>query len=189
VLISTTILSDIPRVTEVLTPFTNYGAVRKEILENAAARGTSVHALCAGIAKGNWIPETMIKEEYRGYVRSFQIWQEAEVKQFDIIEKRYIDSAFRFTGQLDYVIECHDDKKYLVDIKTSASPQKTYPIQMAAYHQLLSQNGISVEGAIIVYLDKEGKPPKINFIADLADEYQVFLSALKCFEYFKRKKK
>ena len=179
----------IPRVTEILKPFTSYDQVPRDILDRAAARGTSVHALCAGIAKGNWIPDGMIGDELIGYVRSFRKWQEAQVKRFIIIEKRYIDNRDAYSGQLDFVVECTDDKLYLVDLKTSAKPQKTYPIQMAAYDNLLKQNEVQVEGAMIVYLDKHGEFPDIHTLHDMQEEFGVFTSALHCHRYFKIRKK
>jgi len=78
--------SKIPRVTEILKPFTSYDQVPKDILERAAAKGTSVHALCAGIAKGNWIPDGMIGAELLGFVQSFRKWADLYVKKFVIIE-------------------------------------------------------------------------------------------------------
>ena len=181
--------SNIPRVTEILRPFTSYDQVPKDILERASARGTSVHALCAGIAKGNWIPDGMIGEELLGYVNSFRKWQEAQVKEFTIIEKRFTDNEKRYSGQLDFVVKCVDEKYYLVDLKTSSKPQKTYPIQMAAYESLLAQNGITIEGAMLVYLNKDGEFPDIDFLENMEEEYSVFLSAVKCYEYFKIRKK
>lgn len=181
--------NNIPRVTEILKPFTSYEQVPKDILERAAARGTSVHALCAGIAKGNWIPDGMIGDELLGYVRSFRKWHEAQVNQFIIIEKRYTDCNEQYSGQLDFVVEATDGKFYLVDLKTSARPQKTYPVQMAAYATLLKQNKIHVEGAMLVYLDKAGEFPDIDLIGDMTKEFSVFTSALHCYRYFKMRKK
>jgi hypothetical protein len=181
--------SNIPRVTEILRPYTGYDQVPKDILENAAARGTSVHALCAGIAKGNWIPDGMIGDELLGYVQSFRKWQQAQVSSFEVIEKRYTDCEDRYSGQLDFVVKCTDKKLYLVDLKTSAKPQKTYPVQMAAYNALLQQNGIKVEGAMLVYLKKDGKFPDIDFIEDMQEEFKVFLAAVECYEYFKIRKR
>lgn len=181
--------TNIPRVTEILRPYTGYDQVPKNILENAAARGTSVHALCAGIAKGNWIPDGMIGEELLGYVQSFRKWHEAQVKSFVIIEKRYTDCDSRYSGQLDFVIQGNDGKLYLADLKTSSKPQKTYPVQMAAYNSLLKQNGTTVEGAMLVYLKKDGEFPDIDFIENMDKEYRIFQSALECYEYFKIRKK
>lgn len=182
--------NNIPRVTEILRPFTSFDQVPKDILERASARGTSVHALCAGIAKGNWIPDGMIGEELIGYVNSFRKWQEAQLKRFVIIEKRYTDTNDQYSGQLDFVVECTDGKFYLVDLKTSVTHQKTYPIQMAAYNSLLIQNNIYVSGAMLVYLDKTGEFPDIDLLdnEDLEEKFYVFSAALHCYKYFKMRK-
>ena len=178
-----------PRVTEILQPFTKFEFVPKDKLASAAARGTSVHALCAGIAKGAWIPDSMIEPELSGYVESFRKWAEKQVSKFEIIEKRYQDDHLIYTGQVDFVIEGSDKEIYLVDIKTSATPHKTYPIQMAAYESLLRVHGIVVKGAMIVYLSRDGEFPEIDFIEDFTDQFHVFLCALDCYNYFNRKKK
>lgn len=178
-----------PRVTEVLNYFTNYDKVPKQILEGAAARGSSVHALCEGIAKGNWIPDGMIGENLIGYVNSFKRWAASQVKEFTIIEKRYADEVIKYTGQIDFVILSHKDELFLVDIKTSASPQKTYPIQMAAYRNLLRNQGIEVKGVMLVYLSKTGEFPEIDYIEDTQEQFHVFMSALDCWHYFNKGKK
>lgn len=174
--------------TEVLRPFTSYDSVPPDILKRAAARGTSVHAICAGIAKGAWIPDSMIPEDLAGYVKSFRLWAEAQVKSFVIIEKRYIEEELLYTGQLDFVVEGTDGELYLVDLKTSSRPQKTYPVQMAAYDCLLRGDGTKVKGAILVYLKKDGEFPDIDFIEDLTEELDVFLYALHCWKFFNRRK-
>lgn len=180
---------DYPRVTEILKSYTSYHNVPKDILERAAARGTSVHALCAGIAKGAWIPDGMIGEELIGYVNSFKKWAESQVTKFMIVEKRYKNEILKYSGQLDFVVIGSDNELYLVDLKTSAKPQKTYSVQMAAYEHLLSWNGIKVKGAMLVYLSKTGEFPEIHLIEDMSEELHVFLCALDCWNYFNRGKK
>ena len=179
---------DYPRVTEILRPHTSYDNVPGDILKKAAARGTTVHSLCAGIAKDAWIPDSMIGAEYLGYVNSFRKWSEAQVKKYVIVEKRFVNTVLGFTGQLDFVVVGSDDELYLVDLKTSASPQKTYPVQMAAYDLLLRAAHVNVKGAMLVYLDKNGEFPKINLIHDLSEELHVFICALDCWNYFHKKK-
>lgn len=178
-----------PRVTEVLRPYTNYDLVPSTILKRAAARGSSVHALCAGIAKGAWIPDGMIDEELRKYVTSFKMWADAQVSKFIVVEKRYMDDELKFSGQLDFVIMGTDNELYLVDLKTSAKPQKTYPVQMAAYNHLLQIHHIKVKGAMLVYLSKTGDFPEIHLIDDMSQELHVFLSALECWHFFNKGKK
>lgn len=178
-----------PRVTEILKPFTNYDKVPNDILEKASVRGTIVHGVCAGIARGEWIEDELIEDSYKGYIKSFRMWQEQQVKRFVLIETRYEHDELRFSGQLDCVIQGNDNKFYLVDFKTSASPQKTYPVQMAAYEALLKRQNFNIDGAYIVYLSKDGTFPDIDFLEDLSNEFSVFVSALECWNYFKKGKR
>lgn len=178
-----------PRVTEILKYFTSYDSVPKDILEKAASRGTTVHAICAGIAKGAWIPEGMIAEELQGYVRSFNAWAKAQVKEFVIIEERYNHTDLNYNGQLDFVVVGTDGESYLVDLKTSAKPQKTYPVQMAAYNELLLNHGIKVKGAMLVYLPKTGEFPNIDYIEDFEEHFYTFQCALSCWKYFNKGKR
>lgn len=180
---------NLPRVTEILKYYTNYDKVPSDILEKASARGTTIHAICAGLAKGAWIPDGMIQEDYLPYVNSFRAWSEAQVENFEVVEKRYQHASYGYTGQVDFVIRATDDKLYLVDLKTSAKPQKTYPIQMAAYNLLLKASGLYVEGALIVYLPKTGDFPNIHFMENFDKETEVFISALTCYKYFNTRKK
>lgn len=178
-----------PRVTEILRNFTSYQYVPKNILANAAARGSSVHAICAGIAKGVWIPDGMIEAEHLGYVKSFHLWNEEFAKEFLIIEKRFYDTGKDFSGQIDFLITTKDEECWLVDIKTSSAPQKSYPVQMAAYKHLLQTNGITIKGAMIVYLDRDGNTPKVHALEDLSEETRIFMCALDCWHFFNRRKR
>ncbi len=180
--------NNIPRVTEILKPYSGLEYVPKQILDRAAARGTSVHALCAGIARGNWIPEAMIDENLVGYVNSFRKWSEAQVDKFITIEKRFTEPDMLYSGQLDFVVLGTDGKLYLVDLKTTAKPSKTHPVQMAAYDRLLKRHGIVVEAALLVYLTNDGEFPDIHRIDDMTKEFSVFSSALECWNYFFKRK-
>jgi len=174
----------VPRVTEILQVYTNFQHVPKNILERATARGTSVHALCAGIAKGDWIPDSVIGPEMLGYVNSFKKWQQAQVKRFEVIEKKYSDDNIGFTGKIDLVFQGQDGESYLVDIKTGSTRKKTYPIQLAAYKWLLLIHGIKIKSSMLVYLDKDGGFPDIEVFESLTKELDIFTSALECWYYF-----
>jgi hypothetical protein len=182
-------IMNLPRVTEILRAYTGYENVPTAILDKAASRGTTVHALCAAIANGSWIPESMIDEELRGYVRSFTLWAKAQVKSFEIVEKRFQHESFNYTGQVDFVVIGNDDERYLVDIKTSSKPQKTHPVQMGAYDLLLRNNSCQVKGAMLVYLNKEGEFPNIHNLENLEKEEYIFICALNCWHYFNKGKK
>lgn len=180
-------MAKIPRVTEVLSTFSNFRHVPAKVLDKAAERGTAVHALCSGVAKGAWIPSEMVDENLRGYYESFLLWKDAQVKDFRIVEKRY-SSELGYTGQIDAVIEAKDGKLYLIDYKTSERHQPTYPIQMAAYDQLLREEWARVDGAMLVYLSKAGEFPDIHVMHEFATERDVWFSALTCWKYFNQRK-
>lgn len=177
----------LPRVTEVLRFYSNFDKVNKEILEKAAERGSTVHGLCAAISRGAWVPETMVAEELRGYIKSFEQWMEAQVEEFIITEKRYQNLDYKYTGQLDFVIKAKDDELYLVDLKTSTNHNKSYCLQMGAYYGLLKKQNIEVKAAMLVYVSKDGKFPDIYVVEDLEKEYRMFLKALEIFYYLKEK--
>lgn len=178
----------LPRVTEILQNYTGYEFVPKNVLENAANRGTAVHAICAGIARGAFIPEAMIAEEYAGYVDSFRKWQIANVKAFEIIEKRYHDEERGFTGQVDFVVVCNDEKRYLVDIKTTAKPYRTHNVQLGAYTLLLNSAGVAIDGCMLVYLDRTADFPNVVVLESTDKEKHIFQCALECYKYFHGKR-
>ena len=177
-----------PRVTEVLRYYTNYDQVPGYVLENAAARGTRVHALCASLCEGAWIPDGMVGQEDLGYVLSFRDWLDSEPKKFIFVEKRFTHPRYGYSGGIDSLIKLPTGDEYIVDLKTSSAPQKTYPLQMAAYKELLESNGHQVKGALLVYLSKTGKAPKIVVYENLEEEKWIFLQALDVYNYFNREK-
>lgn len=177
-----------PRVTEVLAAYGNYDKIPSSILVPKANIGNTVHALCAGISKGAWIPEGMIAEECLGYVQSFKLWHDDFVHETEIIEQRYNDETEGYTGQIDQVITAKDTYRYLVDLKTTARQMKTHPVQVAAYERLLKCNGITVHGAILLYLQKDGSMPKFLQLNNLEQERHVFSAALICWRYFNARK-
>ena len=130
---------ELPRVTDIIKPFSNFRHVQEKVLLRASERGTAVHSLCASIAQGEWVIDSLIHEELKGYVDSFRQWHAKIPKKYIIIEQRFRSEKMGYTGQVDFVIESADGNPFLVDIKTSASHQKTYPIQMAAYTKLLHE--------------------------------------------------
>jgi len=177
-----------PRVTDILKPFTSYDSVPKDILRRAADRGTRVHGICAGLSKNAWIPENMIDEDLRPYIESYKQWHEAQVESYEIIEERYHSDDLEYTGQIDSVIMAKDGKRYLVDYKTSVSKQKTYPLQMAAYRNLLEETGIQLHGSMLVYLSRNGDFPNIDTAYDHKEYFKIFTSALDCYNYFHKRK-
>lgn len=178
---------DLPRVTEVLQGYSGIEHVPADVLKNAAARGTVVHGLCSSLARGAFVPEPA--EDLAGYVESYKLWVAEIVHDFVCIEERFQCPILKFTGQVDMVILGKGGQKYLVDLKTGARPQKTHPVQMAAYEYLLAVNGIDVDGVFLVYLHKDGNYPMTEYYENLTDELHAFMCALDAWYHFHRGRK
>lgn len=158
-------------------------------MAKAAARGSSAHSICAGIAEGAWIPDGMIAPEVRGYINSFKQWADKTVDSFDIIEERYCDTVLGFSGQIDMVITDKDGNVQLVDLKTCIKPQKTHPVQVAAYDYLLrTKANVTPFSVSLVYLNRDGDYPTVHTMTDLQEELTIFLRALQCYTYFHKDK-
>jgi hypothetical protein len=197
------------RVTEVLKPFTGFKNIPSDEEERekaasqgnaadakwvsavmqAAQRGTAVHAICAAIALEDWVPNEMIQESLRGYVKSFRIWVKKFVYDFLVIEKRYTDEDRGYTGQTDFIVKYYDGRTVLVDLKTTAGPSKTHPVQVAAYAQLAEIHGQRVDAVALVYLDKYGQEPQYEEYDETVEALKgIFNSALTCYNYFSRRR-
>lgn len=198
--------STYPRVSDIIAKQTieEMQKIPSDVLENACYRGTKVHEYCGAYLKGLWLPE--IEEEYKPYVDAFIKWADENVSQTLFNSTRLYDDINRFTGEFDMIVELKGSKKVaLVDIKTSANVSKTWAIQLAAYRHLCQLNGYNLESFFNIHLKKtkvanntftHGEMKMSNqFIvkasviehADLNPAWEIFSSALKCYDYFDRK--
>lgn len=183
-----------------------YRSIPIEVLANACERGTKVHGYCNAILEGLWIPD--IEPEYKPYVDAFEKWLNERKPKILSVSKRLYDDVKRFTGEFDLIVEL-DGAPYILDIKTSSAPSKAWPVQLAAYEMLASQDSeINKLGKEDVeennpcfYLmnlhlkktvDKEGniivKYKEIPCYLNLQLEAkEIFNNALACYDYFTRK--
>lgn len=141
-----------PRVSDILSPWSadSFKNISVEILQNAAERGTAVHAFCTGFIRDDFLPQP--KEEVSAYVESFkQWWGELKHPFLLLSERRLYDDQKMFSGQADIIYE-ENHKVYLADIKTSASFSPMWPIQLAAYCHLAFLHGYEIAGAKIVHV-------------------------------------
>jgi len=174
------------RVTEILAHFSGIDKVPNDILEKAAARGDLVHKLCIayveGIAPANDITEV------EGYLKSFLQWFKEDYKVLTT-EERFYDDELQITGQVDMIIE-NKGKIILIDFKTSASPQKTWPLQLSAYKYMANEK-YKIDEIQIVQLKKDGSVPQIHIHGSKVD-LELFFHCYGVFKYFyenKRKQK
>lgn len=165
------------RVTEVLAPFSGLDKVPKDILSNAARRGSKVHDVCEGIVKG--LGEWDIDDEIRGYVDSFKSWWSQSIKVL-ALEKRFFCSELMITGQVDMIIES-DEGAIILDLKTSAKPSKTWPLQGSAYAYMAKKEGYDIKGIHFLHLNKKGLAPNL-YVYD--NQLEMFKKCLDVFKHF-----
>ncbi len=178
-----------PRVSDILSPYSSIGLahVPKDILEHAAKRGTAIHTYATAYARGDFVPT--INEEYEPYFNSFVKWYDENVEKLIFSETRLYHEQLKYCGKPDLVVNLKGSKdNILIDIKTSASIYQTYPVQLAAYMDLLNVNNLHCQRGIILKLKKEGKIARDYDYGDCNPYYRIFLFSLELYNHFLRPK-
>lgn len=169
------------RVTDVLSPFSGLDKIDKDVLQNAANRGTRVHKACEAIVEG--LGEWDIDDEISGYVESFKKWWAKGHKVLSV-EQRFFCSDLMLTGQVDLIIETPEGA-VILDIKTPVKPSKTWGLQGSAYAYMARKSGYDIKGIQFLQLNKLGMDPKIHVYED---QFDLFKKCLDVFNHFYRRK-
>lgn len=102
-------------------------------MQAACDRGTAVHEYLHYYALGLWSPRP---EGHEGYCESGERWIDAHVKKVISAEQEYIDKNLGYLGHPDLLAET-DMGLLLPDYKTPVTEQRSWPIQLAAYQNLI----------------------------------------------------
>lgn len=166
-------------VTEVLGHWFDWSKINDKILAVACLRGSAVHLLCSGIAKGFNFGVNM-PDAWKGYVRSFEAWYYQNVVNVVLVEKSFQDDVLGFTGRVDFVFDIITGERLLVDIKTPAAESKAWGCQLAAYNHLVQEvGGIELDGMITLRLKANGGAAQgKRYEQNLLERLNVFYSAL-----------
>ena len=172
-----------PSVTEILEPYINFDMVPKAILEAAKARGSAVHAICAGYAQYGMAVN--VPKQYIGYLNSFRYLFNG-IQEIVIVEKRIVNHVLRVTGQPDLVVVLKGESlPRVIDLKTPAAAYKTWRTQAAAYKFLVEHElEILTDVPAHVRLMEDGSKPKVSWIDNHAEELERFMSALTLFHHY-----
>lgn len=84
------------------------------------------------------------------------------------------------TGQVDMIIE-GSDGAIILDLKTSAKPSKTWPLQGSAYAYMARQSGYDIKGIHFLHLNKHGGDPHL-YVYD--DHFELFSKCLDVYKHF-----
>ena len=166
------------RVTEILSPFTDFSNIPSEVLKKAAKRGTRVHELCEMYAINKLDGSTCEDSEAKPYLNSFITWFDFLVEEVIFVEERLFCDKLMITGQVDLICKLKDsDNIFIVDIKTPQTSSKTWMIQTAAYQYLATNSlGLDISQRGCLMLDKKGGPPKFKGYKDYERDSNLFFS-------------
>ncbi len=174
-----------PSVTRVISPWQDFSMIREDVLEAACARGSKVHQICGALALGLWIP--VIPAELQGYVDSFMGWFSDAVQRVHLAERELVDAQSGYRGHPDLIVTMRGDAAMtLIDLKTPATCQLAWRVQLAAYRNLATINGYPVARVFSLRLRKGGESPLINeYSSTFSHDFAVFLNCLAAWKFFK----
>jgi len=176
---------EMPSVTTILSPFTDFSGIRPDVLEAAAKRGSRIHAACAAHAQGLWA-DCYLGPEEKGYYKSFLDWSNRAVSQFHAIEIELTAMKLGYMGHPDAIIKMSGDNELtVIDYKTPATISKTWLPQIAAYAHLARVNGFDVRKGFVIRLRKDGGKAIATQVDIDGEPWAAFLNALGAYRYFK----
>ena len=166
----------IPSVTEICAPITCGKYPPVGVVQQAAARGTRVHELCA-LYDMDALPDE-IEAELVGYVKAWAafcrdykpVWRHIELPLYGSPA-----TGLPFAGTLDRIGEI-DGRTLVVDIKTTASLDRPAKValceQITGYEWLADVNDIDVScgAGMGVQLFADGNY-RVHLIAEIAKKY------------------
>jgi hypothetical protein len=159
-------VKEYPRVSQILSPYSGYSKVPKNILENACTRGTAVHQACSDYLFGKPIT---LNPEWKPYLLSFLDWAD-NFEEIHSTETSLQDHEWKYRGTYDYVAKVNGFPGYtLLDIKTAYAAKDIWGAQLAAYRRMLNLTGVEISQVCVLHLDRNGRRPKL--ISYDADQY------------------
>lgn len=159
------------------------GIDTSQTVQAAADAGTACHYLIECHLTGKTpdvsdVAPDLLSLAENGYLRWLD-WEKS-IRDFELIfsEKPMVSELRGFGGTIDIFAKV-DGKNTLIDIKTSDSgiwPEMRH--QVAAYRELLLDNGHKVDDVIIVRTGKnESRAFEVEHVENLEDHFSVFIAA------------
>lgn len=170
------------RVSSILGQWNHLAHIPKHILDNKCRIGTNVHEKIAAEIEGIYLELEMDEEPY---FHSWEQWNEQKNCEIVQTEKRYYDERLKITGQLDALL-VQNDKLYICDFKTSASPNLLmWQLQATFYHHLCKPHHENLAREVIfLKLSKEGHQAIEYIFEPTAEVWKVCEAALQTYHYF-----
>lgn len=170
------------RVSEILSPWSDFSHIDPVVLANKCRIGTNVHERISCDEGGIFVE---LQEDERPYYDSWIAWRKENPVEILHSERRMYSDTFKLTGCIDAIVES-GSKKILLDFKTSASAnKKMWALQGALYHWLCIENGDMISDEFwFLQLVKNGKGAKLHKFFITSELTLSAISAVNIYRYF-----
>lgn len=103
-----------------------------QVRNEAATRGTDVHAIAEDIIHGR---EVEVPARLEGYVTGYVQWLDEFGVEPVLVERRVANRKHWYAGTMDGIVTLGSGETLLVDLKTSGRIYGSHAVQLAAYEQ------------------------------------------------------
>ncbi len=117
----------------------------------------------------------------------FLAWAEGKALETHELELSLISETHGYGGTLDF-LGLVDGVLTVADWKTSGRIYDDHLYQLAGYHGLLTENGYTVDGAMVLRLDRDDAgewSERVLSVPEIAPYFNVFLAALSLHNFIK----
>lgn len=154
----------------------------KDAMKEAGNIGNAVHDAIEVFLKKGEMPKFKVgTPEYNGFI-AFLVWKKKNnFESINIEMPIYSDKGFG--GRIDWIAKLND-KKYILDFKTSNNFFDTHALQLSAYaYAYEERTGEEIEGIGIIRLDKnDGHAEFKDYTIGREEYFMQFMCLLKAWE-------
>lgn len=147
----------------------------EDLLEKSSNIGTQVHKIIESYLMNRYYifisTHDVSKFTIMSYLNSFLEWKKAHEVSPIFMERKL--STEKFGGTVDFY-GIVDNKKTILDFKTSKKVYSTMFLQLGAYCIMLEEKGYEVDQAAIIIVNKDGYNEKFISRKDLQRYMDIF---------------
>lgn len=183
---------EVPSVTQVLQPLSDYSKVPPAVLDHARQIGVAVHRACTLWDAEDLVVETL-DPRLGGYLAAWQRFRAETGFVVELAEQPVYSLLYRCAGTFDRVgvfTGMVGKPRALLEIKTTADFMPSFGPQLAGYHQLLRDSGLmdrrlaATLQRYAVQLREDGSYRLQTYIGP--EDFRVFTSCLLLFHWRQR---
>lgn len=146
---------EIPSVTTIMRPLSAsvYRGIDEATMKVAAQRGTDVHQAIEIYNETGFMDA---EDDHSGYINAYQKWAERYAPEIIASEYMAYHPILWYSGTVDMLAKV-DGESALIDVKTTAQlNERLLSVQLAAYRDMLTTHGISIDECYCLWLKNDG---------------------------------